>query len=244
MTVKEVLILQHVANEGAGTIRDYLLSQKIPFRFIHLYANEPLPKKLDAVRSVVSMGGPMNVYQETEFPFLKEETIFIKSLIREKIPCLGVCLGSQLLAKSLGAKVVKAEAPEIGWDDIRLSETAAKDPLFSELKIPKLRVLQWHEDTFELPRGAVHLASSKLVPNQAFRYEDRFYGFQFHVEVDRLMLEDWFKKSGNREKILQKYDGYQKKLSGITEVIYRNFFKLSELNRTPSPHGDTLVMHK
>ena len=183
-----------------------------------------MPEMLDTVRAVVIMGGPMNVYQEAEFPFLKEEDIFIKKLIKAKIPCLGVCLGSQLLAKSLGAKVMKAKAPEIGWGDIRFSKDAVKDPLFSSLEDSKLRVLQWHEDTFDLPSNAVHLASSEWVPNQAFRYEDRFYGFQFHVEVDRLMLEDWFKKSNDLAEILEEYDRYQEKLSVITEVIYGNFF--------------------
>jgi GMP synthase (glutamine-hydrolysing) len=227
-TAKEVLILQHVANEGAGTIRNYLETQKIPFRFIRLYAGELFPKKLETVHSAVIMGGPMNVYQEAEFPFLKEEDTFIRNLIKQEIPCLGVCLGSQLLAKSLGAKVMKAKSPEIGWDEIRFSKEAARDTLFSKLKIPTLRVLQWHEDTSDLPQGAVHLASSQLVPNQAFRYEDRFYGFQFHVEVDRPMLEDWFKKSSDQAKILEEYDQYRTKLSEITEIIYRNFFKLSE----------------
>ena len=228
---KEVLILQHVANEGAGTIRNYLEAQKIPFRFIRLYANESLPKKLETVHSVVIMGGPMNVYEEDKFPFLKEEDIFIKQLIKENIPILGVCLGSQLLAKALGAKVMKAKAPEIGWDNIQLSETTANDPLFSGLKTSKLRVLQWHEDTFDLPSGTVHLASSKIVQNQAFRYKDRFYGFQFHVEVNWPTLEDWFKKSKDLEKILEEYDQYQKKLSAITKSIYQNFFGLSRRSR-------------
>ena len=162
---KEVLILQHVANEGAGTIHDYLNTQKIPFYFIRLYENEALPKALDQVRSVIVMGGPMNVYEEDKFPFLKEENIFIQRLIQENIPMLGVCLGSQLLAKALGAKVMKAGAPEIGWGDVEISSNGDKDPLFGELKSKKLRVLQWHEDTFELPKGAVRLASSQIVPN-------------------------------------------------------------------------------
>ena len=234
MTGQQVLILQHVASEGAGTIRDYMEAEKIPFRPVHLYANEPLPKTLDEVRSVVMMGGPMNFYEEEKFQFLKEEDLFIKKLIKENIPMLGVCLGSQLLAKALGAKVMKAGAPEIGWGDVEISEGGAKDPLFNELKSKKLRVLQWHEDTFELPKGAVHLAKSDIVQNQAFRYKDRFYGFQFHVEVDRPMLEDWFKNSNIQATVLKEYDEYRPKLLGITEKIYRNFFNLN-LSSRPSP---------
>ena len=169
----------------------------------------------------------MNVYEEEKFPFLVDENRFIQRLILENIPMLGVCLGSQLLAKALGAKVMKAGSPEIGWGDVSFSPQTAEDPLFSKLKSQKLRVLQWHEDTFELPKGAVHLASSKIVPNQAFRYKDRFYGFQFHVEVDRPMLEDWFNNSNIQAMVLKEYDDYKPKLSAITESIYRNFFHLS-----------------
>ncbi len=143
-TSKEVLILQHVANEGTGTIRNYLDAQKISYRFTRLYDDGDLPKVLDEVRSVIVMGGPMNVYQEDKYPFLKEENIFIKNLIEKKPPYLGVCLGSQLLAKSLGARVMKAKAPEIGWGSVQLSKNAAKDPLFLEFKTSELKVLQWH----------------------------------------------------------------------------------------------------
>ena len=225
--LKKVLILQHVASEGAGTIRAYMETHNVPFHVIKFYENEALPKNLSEVRSMVVMGGPMNVYEEEKFPFLKAEDSFVKQSIKEKIPILGVCLGSQLLAKALGAKVFKAKAPEIGWGDVEISKGGAKDKIFNELKSSKLRVIQWHEDTFELPGGAVHLASSKIVPNQAFQYQNRFYGFQFHIEVDRPILEDWFKNPKIQMPVLKEYDDYQSKLSAITESIYRNFFGLS-----------------
>ncbi len=224
---KEVLVLQHVASEGAGTIRDYMTANGIPFRFVRLYENEKLPQALKNIRSVFVMGGPMNVYEEDKFPFLKEENTFIQKLIQENIPMLGVCLGSQLLAKALGAKVMKAKAPEIGWGNVKFSPDGSKDPLFSKIGSSDLRVLQWHEDTFELPKGAVHLASSTAVPNQAFRYKDRFYGFQFHVEVDRPMLVEWFKDPKVQTPVLREYDEYKTKLAGITESIYQKFFALA-----------------
>jgi GMP synthase-like glutamine amidotransferase len=227
MVSKEVLILQHVANEGAGTIRAYMEMHAIPFRFIRLFQNEPLPVSLNKVLAVLIMGGPMNVYEDEKFPFLKAEDLFIKQLIKENIPILGVCLGAQLLAKALGAKVFKAKTPEIGWGDVEISQGGAKDPLFSGLKSEVLQVLQWHGDTFDLPEGAVHLASSMIVSNQAFRYQDHFYRFQFHVEVDRPILEDWFKNPRIQAPVLKEYDDYKSKLSAITESIYRNFFKLS-----------------
>ena len=134
---KEVLILQHVPNEGAGTFLDFLEKKKIPFRTVALYQNDPLPQDLSAARAVLVMGGPMNVYDEEKYPFLKKEDAFIIRLLSENIPCLGICLGSQLIAKALGGKVYKAKRPEIGWDEVQLSEEARKDPLFSSAPFPK-----------------------------------------------------------------------------------------------------------
>lgn len=227
MTAKEILIIQHIAAERAGTIERYLEVNKMPFRYIKLHESEALPEKMDNIRAVVVMGGPMNVYQEKEFPFLVKENLFIKKIIEKGIPYFEICLGAQLLAKALGARVMKAKAPEIGWDRISLSEAGAQSPLFQGLGKSELKVLQWHQDTFDIPRSAVHLASSEAVPNQAFCFQNRFYGLQFHVEVTRPMLEEWFKPSGELEKILKEYDGYQKDLTAITEIIYKNFFKKS-----------------
>lgn len=225
--MKEVLILQHVASENAGTIQQYLEKSRIPFRYVRLYKNEALPERLDSVRAVIVMGGPMNVYQEKEYPFLKSEDVFIKELVDKNIPYLGICLGAQLLAKALDARVMKAKAPEIGWGDVHLSKNAASDNLFSVIKSSSLRVLQWHEDTFDIPRGAVHLGSGDVVPNQCFSYKTLFYGFQFHIEVNRSMLEDWFKSSKELEKILNEYDNYKEELEKIAWTIYKNFFDLS-----------------
>ena len=223
---KEVLILQHVPSEGAGTVLDFLEKKKIPFQIIKLYENDPLPKDLSAIRAVLIMGGPMNVYEEDKYPFLKKEGIFIKQLISQNISCLGVCLGSQLIAKALGGKVYKAERPEIGWDRIELSREAKRDPLFSLVSSPSLRVLQWHEDTFDLPEKAEHLASSKGVPNQAYRYGDKVYGFQFHVEVNEAMLKDWFKASEKLDAILAEYADYAGELRSITHRMVEAFFSL------------------
>ncbi len=224
--LKEVVILEHVPNEKAGTILDFLKKEKIPYREAPLYERGVSFPDLSFVRSLVVMGGPMNVYEEDKHPFLKEENAYIQSAVKKNIPYLGVCLGSQLLAKALGAGVYKAKKPEIGWDTIDLLKAAAQDSLFSGLKLSKLKVLQWHEDTFDLPEGAVHLAESKIVPHQAYHVKGLFYGFQFHVEVNRPMLEDWFKDKAELPKILADYDVYNTALSKITEKIYRNFFNL------------------
>ena len=220
----EVLILKHVANEDAGTIKVFLKENDILFRAVDLYENEALPDALDGVRALVIMGGPMNVGEEDKHPFLKKENTFIQKALEEKLPCLGICLGSQLIAKALGCRVYKAPAKEVGWIDVRLTDETKKDPLFSLLNHPVTRVLQWHEDTFDLPRKAVLLASSDLVKHQAYRYGSHAYGLQFHIEVDRPMLEDWFKASPELPEILKEYDSYRPALEKMTKLLYQNFF--------------------
>ena len=221
--IKKVYILKHVPNEDAGTIRDYLIGKNIAFESVNLYDGEPLPS-LDKVRSAVIMGGPMNVYEEDKHPFLKDENLFIQNLLNSHVPIFGVCLGSQLIVKAMGAKVMKAPAEEIGRDTVRLNLEASKDPLFSAARSDALKVLQWHGDTFELPPGAVHLAESKAVKNQAFRLGGNVYGLQFHVEVNRPMLENWFEKRPDLQNILKEFDEYEARLSKITGTMYERFF--------------------
>jgi GMP synthase (glutamine-hydrolysing) len=136
------------------------------------------------------MGGPMNVYEEERYPFLKREDLFIKEAIQRGKPVLGICLGSQLIAKALGARVFKAPAKEIGWFDVSLTEEGSRDLLFRAF--PEFfPVFQWHEDTFDIPRGAKLLATSDSVPHQVFRYAENAYGLQFHLEVTEVMVREW-----------------------------------------------------
>ncbi len=225
---REVWILKHVANEGAGTIHDFLISNGIPVRFIELYRGEAIPSDLSKLRAVCVMGGPMNVDDEAKFPFLKAEDAFIRLLIREHIPVLGVCLGSQLIAKALGKKVYKAPTPEIGWGKVQLTAEALEDPLFKPLYKKEMQVLQWHEDTFDLPDGAVLLATNGQVPHQAFRYGRTTYGLQFHIEVNGSMLLDWFEAKPGGAEVMNFYRAYQAELQILTQRFYRSFFGLNE----------------
>jgi GMP synthase (glutamine-hydrolysing) len=136
------------------------------------------------------LGGPMNVYEEDKFPFLKAENSFLKEIVAKEIPFLGICLGGQLLAKACGAQVSKSSEKEVGWGTVKLTSAAKQDELFRNLP-HKLPVYQWHEDTFALPEGAVHLASSEGCPHQAFRIGNDAYGLQFHSEVTSDMEREW-----------------------------------------------------
>lgn len=233
--LKKVYILEHVPSEKAGTILDFLKKKRIPYQEVQLFRGH-VPKgtcprtfkfpDIEKARALIVMGGPMNVYEEAKYPFLKAENKYIQEAILRGIPYLGICLGSQLLAKALGAKVYKAKKEEIGWDAVDLTSRVKDDPFFKGYSGKKLKVLQWHGDTFDLPHGAVRLATNPVVPNQAYCVAGLFYGLQFHVEVNRPMLETWFKKHLDLKQILSEYDRYKPKLKTITERLYRNFFSL------------------
>lgn len=184
-----VLIIKHVEIEGPGLIEDCLNEERIPYQILSLESGLHLPKP-DDFRGIVILGGPMNVYEEDRYPFLREEDLFIKEAIQRGKATLGICLGAQLIAKALGAKVTKAPVKEIGWYDVSLTGAASRDPLFSGL--PKtFPVFQWHEDTFDLPSAGELIATSNPVPHQAFRYGENAYGLQFHLEATEDMIRDW-----------------------------------------------------
>jgi len=181
--------MKHIEIEGPGLIEHCLKQEKIPYQILNLSTSAHFPK-LDDLTHIVLLGGPMNVYEEDRYPFLREEDLFIKESIQRGKSILGICLGAQLIAKALGAKVFKAPMKEIGWYDVSLTKEGSKDPLFSTL--PKIfPVFQWHEDTFELPRGSKLIATSPSVPHQAFRYGENVYGLQFHLEVTQEMIREW-----------------------------------------------------
>lgn len=184
-----VLVVKHVDIEGPGLIEDCLRQEKIPYEILSFESGLHLPK-LDHLTHIVILGGPMNVYEEDRYPFLREEDFFIKEAIQRGKSILGICLGAQLIAKALGAKVLKAPVKEIGWYNVSLTRIGSIDPFFSHL--PRtFSVFQWHEDTFEIPHRAILIATSSLVPYQAFRYGDNAYGLQFHLEVTQEMIREW-----------------------------------------------------
>jgi GMP synthase (glutamine-hydrolysing) len=142
----------------------------------------------------------MNVDQTDRHPHLATEAALIGEAIAAGLPVLGICLGGQLVARALGAEVTRSPEKEIGWYDLSPSEEARADPLLCHLGSTE-KIFQWHGDTFAIPKDAVHLASSASCPNQAFRYGDRTYGLQFHLEVDQPMIERWLRVPENIDEI-------------------------------------------
>jgi GMP synthase (glutamine-hydrolysing) len=194
--MKPVLALRHVVHEGLGTIEDAFREHQIVFSIVDLF-NDTLPQfHPERLAGLVVMGGPMNVDETDKHPFLADEIRWLQQAVDVQLPVLGVCLGSQLLAKALGAKVRPNRIKEIGWYDIELTAAARTDRLLSDSQ-PVERVFQWHGDTFDLPDGAVHLARSVQCEQQAFRYGPSAYGFQFHIEMTAPIVEDWLTNGCN-----------------------------------------------
>jgi GMP synthase (glutamine-hydrolysing) len=144
------------------------------------------PERYDAI---MVFGGAQHPDQDDAYRWIPEEVAYLRSALEARVPLLGVCLGSQLIARAAGAWVGRAESPEIGWHAVDLCEAAAADPVLGSLPV-RLDAFQWHYYTFELPEGAVELAASPAA-RQAYRLGDRTWGIQFHAEITRPMLELW-----------------------------------------------------
>jgi GMP synthase (glutamine-hydrolysing) len=182
------LVLQHIACEPPGVFEDVLRERGAELHRVELDEGEALPDwhEFDAI---IAMGGPMSATDDAELPWLADEKALIGEAVRGGVPFWGVCLGVQLLAASLGARVYPGPEPEVGLLPVSLTPEARADPVFADAP-EDLVTLQWHGDTFDLPTGAVRLASSPAYPNQAFRVE-RAYGLQFHLEVSGEMAREW-----------------------------------------------------
>ncbi|HWP46336.1 MAG TPA: type 1 glutamine amidotransferase [Candidatus Limnocylindrales bacterium] len=179
--------LQHVPFEGLASIEQWAKTRGHLLSVTRFYQNEPLPP-VDEIDWLVVLGGPMNIYEEDRYPWLSREKRFIEQVISKEKVVLGICLGSQLIADVLGARVFRNRYKEIGWFPIEFTPEAQTSPLFNFLP-PRLTAFHWHGDTFELPRGTVWLAQSEGCQNQAFLYKEKVLGLQFHLESTKESVE-------------------------------------------------------
>ena len=183
------VVLQQVPHEGPGTITDAAARAGCTLDVRHLYRGDPLPA-LDDADALIVMGGPMNVDDVEEYPFLAPECDLLTEALARDVPMLGLCIGSQLIAKAAGARVFPVSIKEIGWYDVAVTDAGKTDPLFQG-QGDALRVFHWHGDTYDMPAGAVLLCTSNPVAHQAFRIGEVVYGLQFHMEVTADMVREW-----------------------------------------------------
>jgi GMP synthase (glutamine-hydrolysing) len=190
-----LIVFRHVPHEGVGTIATSLEKAEVPYRCIDTAQGNPSFPPLSSLPGLLVMGGPMGVYESNRYPFLKREVAYIRKAIEARKPVLGICLGAQLVAHALGAKVYPQKKKEIGWYRIHLTSEGKRDPLLRGSP-PSPWVFHWHGDTFDLPPKAHRLASSSLCANQAFRFARHVYGLQYHLEVDAPMIREWLAVPG------------------------------------------------
>lgn len=186
--MKSAIAIRHVHFEDLGSFEPVLRQHGFDVIYLdahhHQFAEEV---ERNPPELLVVLGGPIGVYESAAYPFLDKEMALIRAQISREAPVLGICLGAQLIAATLGAKVYPTGIKEIGWAGIDMSPAGAETPL-AELTGP---VLHWHGDTFDLPAGAVHLASTPFCRNQAFSVGPQVLGLQFHAEVLSASIESW-----------------------------------------------------
>jgi GMP synthase (glutamine-hydrolysing) len=189
---RKVLALRHVPFENLGLIADSLAACGVDCE----YADLPDGGHADlrGAGGLIIMGGPMSANDDV--PYLRRELELIREAAAAGLPILGVCLGAQLIAKALGARVYKNPVKEIGWYEVHWTEAAARDPLHQGLEGSET-VFQWHGETFDLPPGAELLATSESCLHQAYRVGSNIYGLQYHLEVTPDMIADWLRQDAN-----------------------------------------------
>ena len=212
-----VVAFRHVPFESAGRLEPVLLHYGIQLEYCDLYRLGPEPDLEDAAGLIV-LGGPMSM--NDDLPWLRREQRLVERTIAAGKPVLGICLGAQLLAQSLGEKVYRNQQCEIGWFKIYFTDTARQDDLFAGLDREET-VFHWHGETFDLPAGSDLLAWSAVCRNQAFRH-GKVYGLQFHLEVTPEMVADWCRQDENC--------GDVRELSTLPDPAY-NENRLGELSR-------------
>lgn len=186
--MKRVVAIRHLAFEDLGSIAGILAARGCGVLYLDAGVTD-LAMQLDADDALIVLGGPIGAYEDDRYPFLSDELLLIERALKLQIPVLGICLGAQLLARALGARVYPGAGREIGIAPIELT-AQGKTSCLKHLA-PDRRVFHWHGDTFDLPDGAVRLASTAMTPNQAFSRGDKVLGLQFHVEAEAQKVERW-----------------------------------------------------
>lgn len=189
--MKNATVIRHIAFEDLGTIKSVLNQQGYAIQYFEAGVDNiaeiaPLTPDL-----LIVLGGPIGVYDEQDYPFITDEIRLLEKRLEADLPTLGICLGAQIMARALGARVYSGKEKEIGWSTIELSQAGKNSPLV-HLQSNKTPVLHWHGDTFDLPLGSTLYASTNLYTNQAFSWGKSCLALQFHPEVTALNLERWF----------------------------------------------------
>ncbi|NIQ95306.1 MAG: type 1 glutamine amidotransferase [Desulfuromonadales bacterium] len=220
-----IYIIENDPKVPSGYFEILLKSWKIEHKALSIHAGLTWPRLYDG-DGVIVLGGYMGANDEGEYPYLKTSTENLKYAAENNTPILGICLGAQLLAKSLGAQVHRNSRSEQGNSIVKTTEEGEKDPLLKGF-ISSMAALQWHQDSFDLPEGSTLLAESDACPNQIFRYK-RAYGVQFHPEVTIDIVADWIQRKDADPEILSQFIAAWPAYKEISERLLGNFLKICQ----------------
>jgi GMP synthase-like glutamine amidotransferase len=226
--MRPVAIFRFSPTEGPAYFADWLDAASLPWRLVAIDAGDAMPDDLDDFSGVCMMGGPMSVYEA--LPWIAPLSHLLRDAVKEGIPVIGHCLGGQLLAQALGARVARASVPEIGWIGVETTDSAARDAWFGgrDRFVP----FQWHYDAFDIPSGATRVLTNGFTANQAFVVGDRHIGFQCHVEMTEDLVRTWCRTGASeigepgtaarqtRAQILADLDARLAELRKVADAVY------------------------
>ncbi|MBI2981359.1 MAG: gamma-glutamyl-gamma-aminobutyrate hydrolase family protein [Deltaproteobacteria bacterium] len=241
--MKKLLVVQHVEKETLGNLEKEIRLQKLEYEILETYKNPYFPsgKELEEKHNaLILLGGPQSVTEINKYGWMQKELLLIREALRQKMPVLGVCLGSQLLARAAGAQVKKGPKREIGWGQIKFDDWFSKrNPLTFQLDLARRHtVFHWHGDTFDLPVEGYRLAWNENYPFQMFCYQGNAVGIQFHPEMTEAMIKKWATSDRDElrrlgidpEKILDEIPTYLPDLEGLCHKFFYGFATLIREN--------------
>lgn len=183
----KILVIQHSAGDPPGAAEPILLQQGHTLEFVRIDQQDPIPDSVDA-DALMTFGAALSLAGETRPDWVTAERDLIRQYVDQGKHVLGICFGSQMLAWATGGSVRRNQTPECGWHTIRRTDSIFPSPAIDAIP-SEMKVLQWHQDTFELPSQATHLFESDACTHQGFAINDRVFGFQFHLEADERQIK-------------------------------------------------------